>query len=148
MTQLKVMRKILFVTIISSIVLIVGCSNKNLVTEPDASKESLGEKYGFTSFDITIDTKELKEALIANYNEKRDKTEAIYKNQAEDLYLNGNKAMKKLDTLFEELSLDPDMDAEDIIKKASETFGIIDYKTLKLKVQFKGHDKKELMMTK
>ena len=40
------------------------------------------------------------------------------------------------------------MDDEDMIKKASETFEISDYKSMKLKVKFKGHDKKELMMTK
>ena len=41
----------------------------------------------------------------------------------EDLYLHGNKAMEKLNTIFEKLSLEPDMDDEDIIKKASEAFG-------------------------
>jgi hypothetical protein len=148
MTKLKMRRIILFVAIISFIVVITGCSNKNLVTESAKSKEPLGEKYGFTSFDVTIDTKEMKEAVIANYVEKRDKTEANYENQMEDLYLHGNKAMKKLDTIFEELSLNPDMDDEDIIKKTSEAFEVIDYKTLKLKVKFKGHDKKELTMTK
>ncbi len=133
---------------ISSIVLIVGCSNKNIVTKSDTPKEPLGETYGFTSFDLSINTQEMKEALIANYDEKSDKTEAVYENKIEDSYLHGNKAMEKLDTIFNELELEPDMDDEDMIKKASEAFGIIDYKTLKLKVKFKGHDKKELMMTK
>ncbi len=66
----------------------------------------------------------------------------------EDPTLHGDKAMEKLDTIFEELSLEPDMDDEDIIKQASEAFEVIDYTTLKLKVKFKGHDKKELMMSK
>ena len=143
---------ILWIAMISSIVLIVGCGNKNLVTksetETDTPKEPLGDTYGFTFFDLTIDTKEMKEALIVNYDEKRDKTEATYENKIEDSYLHGNKAMEKLDTIFNELSLESDMDDEDMIKKASEAFEVIDYKTLKLKVKFKGHDKKELMMSK
>ncbi len=137
---------------IFSIVLIVGCSNKNLVTESKAetenSTEALGDTYGFTTFNLSIDTKEMKDALIANYDEKRDKTEAVYENKIDDLYLHGNKAMDKLDTIFNDLSLDADTDAEDMIKKVSEAFEIIDYKTLKLKVKFKGHDTKEFMMTK
>jgi hypothetical protein len=152
MTELKLIRVMLLITLISSIVLIFGCSNKSLVTksenETDTTKEPLGEKYGFTSFDLSIDTKEMKEALIANYEEKSDKTEANYENKSEDTYLHGNKAMEKLDTIFNELALESDMDDEDMIKKASEVFGVIDYKTLKLNVKFKGHDKKELMMSK
>lgn len=141
-------RMLLRLIMISALMLIVGCSNKNLVTESNSPKEPLGDTYGFTSFDIAIDTKEIKGAVNANYDEKRDKTEATYENQIEDLYLHGNKAMKKLNTIFEKLSLEPDMDDEDIIKQASEAFEVIDYTTLKLTVKFKGHDKKVLMMTK
>ena len=148
MTELTMLRIILRIAMISALLLIVGCSNKNLVTESDSPKEPLGDTYGFTAFDVTIDTKEIKGEVTANYDEKRDKKGAKYENQMEDLYLNGEEAMEKLNTIFEELSLEPDMDDEDIIKKASEAFEVIDYKTLKLKVKFKGHDKKELMMSK
>jgi hypothetical protein len=152
MTELKMIRIMLLIIFVSSSVMIFGCSNKSLVTksdkEADTPKEPLGDTYGFTFFDLSIDTKEMKEAIIANYDEKRDKTEANYENKIEDTYLHGNKAMEKLDTIFNELSLESDMDDEDMIKKASEAFEVIDYKTLKLKVKFKGHDKKELMMTK
>ena len=148
MTELTMFRIILRIAMISALLLIVGCSNKNLVTESDSPKEPLGDTYGFTAFDVAIDTKEIKGAVTANYDEKRDKTEATYENQMEDLYLHGDKAMEKLNTIFEELSLEPDMDDVDIIKQASEAFGVIDYKTLKLTVKFKGHDKKVLMMTK
>ena len=148
MTELKMMRKTIRIAIIFALILIIGCSNKNLVTESVSPKEPLGETYGFTAFDVAIDTKEIKQAVIANYDEKRDKTEATYENQMEDLYLHGNKAMEKLNIIFEELSLEPDMDDEDIIKQASEAFDVIDYKTLKLTVKFKGRDKKVLMMSK
>ena len=114
----------------------------------DTPKESIGDTYGFTIFNLTIDTKDTKNAIVANYDEKSDKTEAIYENKLEESFLHGNKAMDKLNTIFEELSLEPDMDAEDIIKKASEAFEVIDYTTLKLDVKFKGHDMKKLMMSK
>jgi len=84
----------LLIAMIFSIVLIVGCSNKNLVTESEAetgsSKEALGDTYGFTSFNLSIDTTEMKEALIANYDEKRDKTEAVYENKIDDYLLSKN----------------------------------------------------------
>ncbi|MBO0588541.1 hypothetical protein I2484_14720 [Sporosarcina sp. E16_8] len=145
---MTIMRIVLRIAMISALLLIVGCSNKNLVTESDSPKEPLGDTYGFTAFDVAIDTKEIKGAVTANYDEKRDKTEATYENQMEDFYLHGDKAMEKLNKIFEELSLEPDMDDVDIIKQASEAFEVIDYETLKLTVKFKGHDKKVLMMTK
>ncbi len=74
MTELKMIRIILRIAMISALLLIVGCSNKNLVTESDSPKEPLGETYGFTAFDVAIDTKEIKQAVTANYDEKRDKT--------------------------------------------------------------------------
>lgn len=131
--------------------LMVGCNNRNLVTETaseEEKKKSLGEEYGFTSFNLSIDTTEMKEALISEYDEKIDKTEAVYENKIDQLYLHGDQAMEKLGSIFEELSLDADMDDEDMIKETSKAFEVIDYKVMKLKIQFKGHDTKELMMSK
>ncbi len=129
-----------------------ACSDKNIVTKPpseeEPEKESLGDTYGFTSFDLAIDTKEMKLALSANYEEKPDKIEAMYENKIEETYLHGNKALEKLDSIFEELSLEPDIGDEDMIKKVSEAFEIVDYTTLKLTIKFKGHDIKKLMMSK
>lgn len=133
---------------IVSLLLVSACSNKNIVKDAVDSEEPLGSKYGFTSFELIADTKEMKEALQANYDEKRDKKEAVYKNTMEEDFLHGDQAMEKLEPIFEELSFDPDMDDEDMIKKASKAFEIIDYKSLSLKIKFKGHDKKELKMTK
>lgn len=143
----------LIIAIISLVLIIGACTNRNLVTkesneDDDASTESLGSKYGFTFFDLSADLKEMKEALNVNYDEKRDKTEAVYENKSEDLYLHGDEANEKLDTLFEKLEFEVDMADEDMIKKASETFEVMDYEQIKLKIKFKGHDTKELMMTK
>lgn len=138
--------------ILSSLLFFSACSEKNKVTKTpdgeDISEESLGSMYGFTSFAVTIDTKDMKHALLATYDEKRENTEATYENKIEDTYVYGNKALKKLDPIFKELSLEPDMDEGEMIKKASEAFEIIDYKSLALKIKFKGHDKKEIKMSK
>ena len=145
-------RKIQVMAVIASLFIFSACGNQNLVTDPPAdtetAKDSIGETYGFTVFNVAIDTKEMKQALVASYDEKIDKTEASYENKIENLYLHGNAAMEKLDEIFNELTIEPDMDAEDLVKKASEAFEVIDYKTLKLTIKFKGYDTKELMMTK
>ena len=137
---------------IAVILLLGACSNQNIVkqdsSDTEDKKKSLGEEYGFTSFDIAIDTKEMKIALSANYEEKPDKTEATYENKMEDAYLHGNQAMDKLDPIFKELSIDPDTDDEDLIKLTAEAFEVRDYTTLKLTIKFKGHDTKKLMMSK
>lgn len=139
------------IAVIFSILLIVGCTNRNLVTKTeseDEKEETIGTEYGFTSFNLTIDTTEMKQALLGEYDEKIDKTEAVYESKIDNLYLHGDKAMEKLDTIFKELALNPEMDDEDMIKETSKAFEVIDYKVMKLKVQFKGHDTKELMMSK
>ena len=140
----------LFIIIFSSILIVGACSNRNIVTNAAEGKdeESLGSKYGFTFLDLSADTNEMKEALKVTYDEKKDKTEAMYENKIDGYYLHGNAAMEKLDKIFEELALDPEMEDTDMIKIASEAFEINDYKSLKLDVKFKGFDTKKLRMTK
>ena len=123
-------------SVIFSVLIIGACSNQSIVTkdsdEEEESTESLGNTYGFTQFNLSADTKEMKEMLIVNYEEKRDKTEAMYENKAEDLYLHGDEAMEKLESIFEELEFEPDMADEDMIKKASETFEVMDYEKIEI----------------
>ncbi|MDS9470735.1 YusW family protein [Sporosarcina pasteurii] len=142
--------RLTFLLIVASLILF-ACTNRNLVTkevDEDETAESLGEEYGFTMFNVTFDTTEMKEALIGNYDEKVDKTEAVYESKIDNVYLHGDKAMEKLDKIFKELELDAEMDDEDMIKETAKAFEVMDYKSLKLKVTFKGRDTKELMMTK
>ncbi|WP_318616322.1 YusW family protein [Sporosarcina sp. YIM B06819] len=147
---MKTKWSVLIIVLLACQFIIIACSDKNIVKDKpdDDEKQSLGEQYGFTSFDVAIDTKDKKQAVIANYEEKPDKTEAMYENKMEDAYLHGNQAMDKLDKIFQEMDLDPEADDEDLIKQTAEAFGIMDYKTLKLTVTFKGHDAKKLMMSK
>ncbi len=119
-----------------------------MTEKEDEDAKSLGEEYGFTMFNVTFDTTEMKEALVSRYDEKTDKTEAVYESKIDDVYLHGDEAMDKLDPIFKELDLNADMDDEDMVKETSKAFEVIDYQTMKLTVTFKGHDTKELMMSK
>ena len=152
MKVLNVKGKLLIIVVLFSMLIIGACSNQNIVTkksdEEDKSTESLGSTYGFIVLNVVADTKEMKDMLTINYEEKRDKTEAVYENKVEDLYLHGDKAMEKLETYFEELEFEPDMADEDLIKNAAEVFEVMGYQSLKVTIKFKGHDTKKLMMTK
>lgn len=132
-----------------AIVLLVACTNRSIVTKKnDEDPEEIGEAYGFTMFNVSFDTTEMKEALVSRYDEKIDKTEAVYENKIDAVFLHGDKAMEKLDEIFKALELDSEMDDEDMIKETAKAFEVLDYRSLKLKVTFKGRDTKELMMTK
>lgn len=130
-------------------ILLFGCTNRSIVTKKeDEEATSLGEEYGFTMFNVTFDTTEMQEALVSTYDEKIEKTEASYESKIDDVYLHGDEAMDKLDSIFKELDLNAEMDDEDMMKETSKAFEVIDYQTMKLKVKFKGHDTKDLMMSK
>lgn len=132
-----------------TVLFLFACTNRSLVTKKeDEEGKSIGETYGFTMFHVTFDTTEMKEALVSKYDEKTDKTEAVYESKIENVYLHGDEAMEKLDEIFKALKLDAEMDEEDMIKETSKAFEVIDYKSIKFEVTFKGHDTKELMMTK
>lgn len=138
--------------IITIILLCSACGNKNKVTELPGDMEPTeiepGEIYGFTELNMTIDKKELKEAILVEYKEGHDKIESVYENKIENKYLHGNKAIDKLSSMFDALDFDPTMEDLDMIKKVSEVFEIKDYKSIKLDIKFKGHDKKQLKFMK
>ena len=81
-------RKIQVMAVIASLFIFSACGNQNLVTDlpadTETTKDSVGETYGFTVFNVAIDTKEMKQALVASYDEKIDKTEASYENKIEN----------------------------------------------------------------
>ncbi|MFJ7934504.1 YusW family protein [Sporosarcina sp. NPDC096371] len=147
---MKVKWILLIIVLLSSQLVMSACSDKNIVKKKsdEDEQQSLGDEFGFISFDVAIDTTDTKEAILANYEEKPDKTEAMYENKMEDAYLHGDQAMDKLDGIFKELALESDADDEDLIKQTAEAFGVKEYTTLKLTIQFKGHDAKKLMMSK
>lgn len=141
------MRK-LCVLVLISILLLVGCTNRQIVKNLKVDEMELGERYGFTMLQVSFDTAAIKEAVVSRYDEKTEQIEATYKNQVDQVFLEGDQAMEKLDSIFEEMEIDAKMDDEDLIKEVAKAFQMAEYKVLKLKVKFKGYETKELMLTK
>lgn len=136
---------------LTSVLLLSGCIERDKVSKfPEGIEDtsSLADVYGFTSFELSIDTQELKQAIVATFEVKKDFADANYENMIDKEYLYGNKAMTKLDVVFNELAIDSDMDAEDLVKEIARVMEMTDYKSLRLGIQFKGHDKKEIQLTK
>lgn len=136
---------------LTSVLLLSACTERDKVSKfPEGIEDasSLADVYGFTSFELSIDTQELKQAIVATFEVKKDFADANYENMIDKEYLYGNKAMTKLDVVFNELAIDSDMDAEDLVKEIARVMEMTDYKSLRLGIQFKGHDKKEIQLTK
>lgn len=171
MSDMKKKSTLLIIAVVSSLLLLGACGTKK-VTNPPANttgttgetgvtnnnvgtgtetgtgtgkttgNETFGTKYGFTSFDLDIDTVELTDAIEVNYDEDRTETEAKYENKSENLSLHGDEAMNKLDTIFKDLSLTHDMKEEEVIKKVSDAFGIKDYSTIELEIKYNDQEEK------
>lgn len=140
------MKKWISFFIFCCFIILSGCSNQNLVPKSEAS--NVVDTYGITSFSVTIDTNEMQEALNASFTEKKERSEAEYTNQKEEIALHGKKALKKIMEAFEKMEPDPEAEETELIKKAAEAFGFKEYKMIRLEVKFKGYDSKEIMFSK
>jgi hypothetical protein len=155
----------IFIFAVLSVLLLLGACGKNKVTNPPAGEtntpvvetntgnngtttgtgttnDAQGSKYGFTSFELDVDTANHKDAIGADYDEDPTDIEAEYENKVENIKLIGDAAMEKLDSIFKGLSLTYEMPNEEVIKKVSDTFGITDYTSFDLKIKFKDHEEK------
>ena len=65
------MKKWISFVLVCSFIILSGCSNQNIVPKTEAS--NVVDTYGITSFRVTIDTKEEKEALKASFSRKKRK---------------------------------------------------------------------------
>lgn len=127
-------------------VMISGCSNQNIVPKKEAS--NVVDTYGITTFSVTIDTKEEKEALKASFTEKKERSEAEYLNKKQEVALHGKKALEKIMDTFDKMEPDPEAEETELIKSAAEAFGFKDYQMIRLEITFKGYDSKEIMFSK
>lgn len=142
----KMRRIITFTVIVLSSFILIACSNQNLVSKEEAKK--IVEEYNITSFSVIIDTKEQSEALSVSFTEKKDRSEADFSHKEDDVHLHGDKALTKLKDAFDKMSLDPEIEETDLIKNTAEAFEFKDFKMIKIEITFKGHDSKEIMMSK
>lgn len=129
----------------SSILLLAACgetTDNTVETDPaDSSPVENNQSvtptnYGFTSFDLSINTPDEKDAIDVDYETGRSGTEIEYQNALEDLNLGGDEAGAALDPLFTELELTADMAKEDVISSITEAFGVTEYQDFELEVEF------------
>ena len=92
--------------------------------------------YGFTSFDLSIDTPDERDAIDVDYETERSGTEIEYQNALEDLNLGGDEAGAALEPIFSGFELTPEMTQDDVISMVSEAFGVTDYQDFELEVEF------------
>src|SRR3954465_11416709 len=122
------MKKWFFYILVCSMIIVCGCSNQNIITKTEA--KNVVDTYGITSFNLTIDTQDQKGALEASFTEKKERSEAEYTNNKEDITLHGKKALDKIIEAFETMNPDPEAEETELITTAAEAFEFKDYKMI------------------
>lgn len=140
------MKKWMSFILVCCFIIVGGCSNQNLVPKTEAS--NVVDTYGITTFSVTIDTNEKKEALSASFTEKKDRSEAEYTNNKQEIALHGEKALQKILEAFDKMELDPEAEETELIKSVAQAFGFQDYQMIRVEITFKGYDSKEIMFSK
>ncbi|OZS77600.1 hypothetical protein CF394_10345 [Tetzosporium hominis] len=136
-----------WITVVTSVslLLLTACgeaTDNTVETDPaDSSPVESNESvtptnYGFTSFDLSIDTPDDNDAIDVDYETGRSGTEIDYQNKLEDTSLGGDEAGTALDPIFSNLEMTPEMSQEEIISKITEAFGVTDYQDFELEVEF------------
>lgn len=130
---------------LSAALLLAGCNetqDNTVETEPnDASPVENTElvtpnDYGFTQFDLNIDTPDEDDVIDVDYESQTSGTEIEYTNKLEDLKIGGDEAGTELDVIFAQFELTADMAKEDVIEAVTSAFGVSEYKEFELEVEF------------
>ena len=115
----------------------------------DNPADLVGETYGFTHFELEVDTADQEEAIDVNYEEAKDSTEAEYTNTAEKLDQTGDEAMAHLEPIFESLALNAKMTDEEIVEKIVKEFNIDEaYKEIEVDITWLDEEKRKINVTK
>ncbi len=136
-----------WITVVTSgsLLLLTACgeaTDNTVETDPaDSSPVESNESvtptnYGFTSFDLSIDTPDDNDAIDVDYETGRSGTEIDYQNKMEETSLGGDEAGTALDPIFSNLEMTPEMSQEEIISKITEAFGVTEYQDFELEVEF------------
>lgn len=151
--------------LLSSALLLGACGDKDEITKdvtnnntendiednaPGDNPADTGESFEFRKFELEVDYPDQPEALDVNYEEKKDSTDAEYKNIAEgSSEVTGKEAMAKLKPLLVKMRLKENMSEEVIIDQIVSAFGIEDnYTLLEASITWQNDEKKEIVVTK
>lgn len=141
------MRKFIYFSLllIAGLVLLGACvknpdsdesDEPDITSKPETEGGSMetGDGYGFTTFDLTIET-DGEETIHTDYNVEK-KAEATYVDKTKDIDVNGEDAMDELFYLFDHLRLTKDTPDDEVIDKVLEHYELEDYSTFTLDVEF------------
>lgn len=121
--------------LLSSALVLGACGDKEEVSDPPTT-EAAESEFGFTSFDLDIDTAEQRDAVEASFEVEKNGVEAEYVNSLDSQKLHGDEAYEFLKPIFKDLALTNDMTKEEVIEKVNTAFGISDYTEFDLEVLY------------
>ncbi|NME05331.1 YusW family protein [Psychrobacillus sp. BL-248-WT-3] len=127
--------KVLSSIFLSSALLLGACGDKEEVSDPPTT-EAAESEFGFTSFDLDIDTAEQRDAVEASFEVETNGVEAEYVNSLDSQKLHGDEAYEFLKPIFTDLALTKDMTKEEVIEKVNTAFGISDYTEFDLEILY------------
>ncbi|MEK4523796.1 YusW family protein [Psychrobacillus sp. FSL W7-1457] len=127
--------KVLSSTFLSAALLLGACGDKEEVSDPPTT-EAVESEFGFTSFDLDIDTAEQRDAVEASFEVETNGVEAEYVNSLDSQKLHGDEAYEFLKPIFTDLALTNDMTKEEVIEKVNTAFGISDYTEFDLEILY------------
>lgn len=133
MVMLK--RKILGSAFLSTALILGACGDKEEVSDPPTA-DAVESEFGFTSFDLDIDTAEQRDAVEASFEVDATGVEAEYVSSLDSKKLHGDEAYEFLKPIFTDLALTKDMEKEEVMEKVLTAFGISEYTEFDLEVQY------------
>lgn len=96
------------------------------------------QELEFETFDLTIDTADEKDAVVAKYSENNN--DSVYTNELDSTNIKQEEAHNLLHNVLSELQLTKDMSDEDVIERVKLAFGIEDYTNFNLDIGYNGED--------
>lgn len=130
---------------LTAAMLLAGCNetqDNTVETEPsesspvENSEEVTPNDYGFSDFDLSIDTADENDVIDVDYEAGKSGKEIEYTNKMEDIKLGGDEAGTELNPILTDLGLTSDMTKEDAINKVTQAFGVMDYTDFELEIKF------------
>lgn len=130
---------------LTAAMVLAGCNetqDNTVETEPseaspvENSEQVTPNDYGFSDFDLSIDTADENDVIDVDYEAGKSGKEIEYTNKMEDIKLGGDEAGTELDPILTDLGLTSDMSKEDAINKVTQAFGVMDYTDFELEIKF------------
>lgn len=120
--------------------------NENTETNKDAdSSDELRENvdeivdapYSFLKIEVEVDIDGVDDALEMEYEVKRSKIKASYKDKSKKIDIKDEEAMNKLESILDGFTFDENSSEDEIIKDVIEGFSIDEYDEIEIEINFK-----------